>query len=105
MFRAAREFTLATTRAVRHGLEVDAANASLQRAKAMAEAANDSLKRAKEAADAANMAKSQFLATMSHEIRTPMNGVLGALELLRRSHARPAAAPPGARRRPRRASR
>ena len=85
MYRAAREFTLATTRAVRHGLEVDEANASLQRAKAMAEAANASLKRAKEAADAANMAKSQFLATMSHEIRTPMNGVLGALELLRSS--------------------
>jgi two-component system, sensor histidine kinase len=85
MFRAAREFTLATTRAVRHGLEADAANESLVRAKAVAEAANESLKRAKEAADSANMAKSQFLATMSHEIRTPMNGVLGALELLRGS--------------------
>ena len=85
MYRAAREFTLATTRAVQHGLEVDAANASLQRAKAMAEAANESLRQAKEAADAANTAKSQFLATMSHEIRTPMNGVLGALELLRSS--------------------
>jgi two-component system, sensor histidine kinase len=85
MFRAAREFTQATTRAVRHGLEADAANESLTRAKALAEAANDSLKRAKDAADSANSAKSQFLATMSHEIRTPMNGVLGALELLRRS--------------------
>ncbi|TXC65863.1 hypothetical protein FSC37_07170 [Piscinibacter aquaticus] len=89
MFRAAREFTAITTRAVRHGLEADAANASLQRAKAMAEAANESLRRAKEAADAANMAKSQFLATMSHEIRTPMNGVLGALELLRSSRLDP----------------
>jgi signal transduction histidine kinase/CheY-like chemotaxis protein len=89
MFRAAREFTLATTRAVRHGLEADAANESLIRAKAVAEAANESLKRAKEAADSANMAKSQFLATMSHEIRTPMNGVLGALELLRRSQLDP----------------
>ncbi|HNW62359.1 MAG TPA: ATP-binding protein [Piscinibacter sp.] len=89
MYRAAREFTLATTRAVRHGLEVDAANASLQRAKALTEAANASLQRAKEAADAANMAKSQFLATMSHEIRTPMNGVLGALELLRGSKLDP----------------
>ena len=89
MYRAAREFTLATTRAVRHGLEVDAANASLQRAKALTEAANASLQRAKEAADAANMAKSQFLATMSHEIRTPMNGVLGALELLRSSKLDP----------------
>jgi signal transduction histidine kinase/CheY-like chemotaxis protein len=89
MYRAAREFTLATTRAVQHGLEVDAANASLQRAKALAEAANESLQRAKEAADAANMAKSQFLATMSHEIRTPMNGVLGALELLRSSRLDP----------------
>ena len=85
MFRVAREFTLATTEAVRHGLEADAANASLQRAKAISEAANASLQRAKEQADAANMAKSQFLATMSHEIRTPMNGVLGALELLRSS--------------------
>jgi signal transduction histidine kinase/CheY-like chemotaxis protein len=89
MFRAAGEFTLATTRAVRHGLEADAANESLMRAKAAAEAANESLTRAKEAADSANMAKSQFLATMSHEIRTPMNGVLGALELLRRSQLDP----------------
>ncbi|MFT3955915.1 MAG: ATP-binding protein [Piscinibacter sp.] len=89
MYRAAREVTQATTRAVRHGLEVDAANASLQRANAKAEAANESLKRAKESADAANMAKSQFLATMSHEIRTPMNGVLGALELLRSSKLDP----------------
>jgi signal transduction histidine kinase/CheY-like chemotaxis protein len=89
MFRAAREFTQATTRAVRHGLEADAANESLIRAKAVAEAANESLQRAKEAADSANTAKSQFLATMSHEIRTPMNGVLGALELLRRSQLDP----------------
>ncbi len=85
MFRAAREFTQATERAVRHGLEADAANELLQQANANAEKANVSLQRAKESADAANLAKSQFLATMSHEIRTPMNGVLGALELLRGS--------------------
>ena len=85
MLRAARDFTQATIQAVRHGLEAEAANESLLRAKAGAESANASLQRAKEAADSANMAKSQFLATMSHEIRTPMNGVLGALELLRTS--------------------
>jgi signal transduction histidine kinase/ActR/RegA family two-component response regulator len=47
------------------------------------EQANAALDRAMHAARAADAAKSQFLANMSHEIRTPMAAIIGYADLLR----------------------
>ena len=54
----------------------------LQREIARRSLAEASLVRARDMAEAANRAKSEFLANMSHEIRTPLNAILGFSELL-----------------------
>jgi signal transduction histidine kinase/DNA-binding response OmpR family regulator/HAMP domain-containing protein len=51
--------------------------------------AEASLVKAKEVAEAANRAKSEFLANMSHEIRTPLNGVMGMTDLTLDTHLTP----------------
>jgi signal transduction histidine kinase/CheY-like chemotaxis protein len=49
---------------------------------AQLEAANAALSRAKAVAEAANQSKSAFLSSMSHELRTPLNAILGFGQLL-----------------------
>lgn len=57
-----------------------------QRAEQAREEYTLALLSAKEEAQRANVMKSEFLANMSHEIRTPLNGMIGAAQLLRKTH-------------------
>ncbi len=57
-----------------------------QRAEQKREEYTFALLSAKEEAQRANVMKSEFLANMSHEIRTPLNGMIGAAQLLRKTH-------------------
>lgn len=57
-----------------------------QRAEQKREEYTHALLSAKEEAQRANVMKSEFLANMSHEIRTPLNGMIGAAQLLRKTH-------------------
>jgi two-component system sensor histidine kinase BarA len=45
---------------------------------------------ARRLAESASVAKTRFLANMSHELRSPLNGVIGAAQLLEKSHHDPA---------------
>jgi PAS domain S-box-containing protein len=65
-----------------HALQLQEANAAVERTAADLVRSMEALADSKQRAESATRSKSEFLANMSHEIRTPMTAIMGFADLL-----------------------